>query len=355
MPNLVYTQANNAFMLNTFNSYPGSYGSWKVYFNVLTEKLSSLGGQWWMNEAPGITEPNWNNFTYGQIVISGEKYYPTSKDCIPELSASMLSYFSGIPGNTRSIIPAIAMYWKCKKMKEWCYVCKTAGTSGRTEPNWNETAGASITDNTVTWEAVLFDSLKTSYESISMSLNYIDRSRNSEVLVNCEYQQDGDFSYDPNTRILTFNKYIDENLPVMVRTPMPAKWIIDDILEKVVDKLPSSIPKEYFQSNLVFTDWLIWNEINCQKSEPITAIEQVIEAIPGEWLIEPMGEDDIRFSVYNQILDDEYPTYGSFTINEFFFRGDPNINDNNIDRFNTVNVMKHATIRTAFVEVATGE
>lgn len=346
------------FLYSNINKFDGPF----IYYSVLTKKLSSLGGIWWFNEVPTLAEPNWNNFSYGQIVTSGERYYPENKICKPSVSPDFnipsiynIAPGDGIPGNAKSVIPAIAMYWECKKQKEWCYRCIDAGLSGTSEPVWVETAGAEITDNAATWEAVLFDSLKTSYLSVSMSLNYIDRSRNSEVLVNCEYQQDGDFNYDTTTRVLTFNKYVDERLPVIVRTPMPAKWIIDDILEKVVDKLPSTLPKEYFQSNLIFTDWLIYNEINCQKSEPIRAIEQIVEAIPGEWLIETVGEDDIRISVYNKILNDEYPTTGSFTINEFFFRGEPSISDTNIDRFNTINVMKHATIRTAYVEVATGE
>lgn len=172
----------------------------------------------------------------------------------------------------------------------------------------------------------------------------------SEILVNYQLAQYSNVSYNSATRKLTFNYDIEEHYPVVLVNPLYAKFVIQDICEKAIDEQTTGITKEYFDVNLNFTDFQLFSEIFIQNIELIQAIEQILEVVPGEWIIEPVG-DKLSFCCYETVIDNAFPKVPDFYFPETLLRSYPNVQKSQSQRINTINVIRPSVLRTAYKQI----
>ncbi len=141
---------------------------------------------------------------------------------------------------------------------------------------------------------------------------------------------------------------VEEGMPVTVCNPLWAQWIISDLCQKVIDSQDEAVHKEYFNIVQQFSDFLIYCNIPVQNIEPIRVIDDIVRAIPGEWLIKPFGynEDKLTLVIRNVVLDGEYPSYPDFNVPVSLIRGDVKPQRTDIKRINTINVMRPSIMQT---------
>jgi hypothetical protein len=147
------------------------------------------------------------------------------------------------------------------------------------------------------------------------------------------------YSWDSTNKQLTIDTPVLEKYRVMVRNPMGAKWILQEIAKLVIDLQATKITKEYFPIICNFTDFEIFEELSCISSPAMSIFEEVIDAMGGEYLITPVG-NKLAILIRQVPLDSEYPTAPQYRLVESLYRGSPDVNSSNLEKFNTINVIK---------------
>jgi len=172
-------------------------------------------------------------------------------------------------------------------------------------------------------------------------------------------------TFDSENDYLIFQEDIDEHLPVIIINMLKSDWVIRDVCKKVIDKQGENIVKEYFNIEYQGKPFDIISELHCQRKVPIELIDQICEAGALEYVVNPIilnrailpGElpyfkNNITF---RQIpLPTEYPEITSWRIPESLTRGEFSLQTDNVDKFNTINVIRPSEIvKTAVKNVTT--
>jgi hypothetical protein len=180
----------------------------------------------------------------------------------------------------------------------------------------------------------------TSYTQFqSYALTKTDFTNRTEVIINGQNVSRGMYSWDSANKQLTIDTPVLEKYRVMVRNPMGAKWILQEIAKLVIDLQATKITKEYFPIICNFTDFEIFEELSCISSPAMSIFEEVIDAMGGEYLITPVG-NKLAILIRQVPLDSEYPTAPQYRLVESLYRGSPDVNSSNLEKFNTINVIK---------------
>lgn len=138
---------------------------------------------------------------------------------------------------------------------------------------------------------------------------------------------------------LTVAPIIDEDIPVSVEAPYYAKWVLNNLFSQLKDA--NTIQKQFN-----FSDFLIYENIPVWKTPPIEIVNQIVEAIPGEWYIQPSGS---FYKLVINKLNMNTPTGGAgFVLNENLYKSPPSIQNTLTKGFNTINVIRPA-VRDAAV------
>ncbi len=172
-------------------------------------------------------------------------------------------------------------------------------------------------------------------------------------------------TYDSEDDYLLFQEDIDEHLPVIMINMLKSDWVIKDISKKVVDNQGEQVVKEYPNIEYQGVPFDIISELHCQRKPPVELINQVCQAGALEYVVNPIilnrailpGEipylkNNITFRKIP--LPTEYPEITNWRIPESLTRGEFSIQTDNVDKFNTINVIRPSEIvKTAVKNVTT--
>jgi hypothetical protein len=180
--------------------------------------------------------------------------------------------------------------------------------------------------------------------------SYYDVNKRSELYVNFERVESG-FSYNPATKIVTFNTAIDEKYVVYMINPISKKWALNDICRKSIDRFPENITKDYFDIRCNFKkDTFFYNELSTIDTDPLTTINKILGSIPADYLILPVG-NRLSLVFMDKVLGDEYPTEGDFYIPETLFRGKPSITKSSVKQYNQVDIKRYSAVYDSYEAV----
>jgi len=177
----------------------------------------------------------------------------------------------------------------------------------------------------------------------------------TKVFVNA-LDQENNYKLDKNTKILEltdtkWSQGVSDKFPVLIQNPYTAQWLINDIAKKVIDSQNTKVARDYFPIKCKFTDFNLYTEFNFQDAEPIKTIEEICQAVPAYWVIIPLDADRLSLEIRPMLLEEEYPENADFFLPESLTRGDIDVSDNDVDRINTVNVVKLIKVATYYEEV----
>ncbi len=171
-------------------------------------------------------------------------------------------------------------------------------------------------------------------------------------------------TYDSKNDYLLFHEDIDEHLPVVMINMLKSDWVIRDICRKVVDNQGEHVVKEYLNIEYQGKPFDIISELHCQRKAPIELVEQICQAGALEYVINPIilnrailpGEipylkNNITFRKIP--LPTEYPEIASWRIPESLTRSEFSLQTDNVDKFNTINVIRPSEIVKTVVKNAT--
>lgn len=159
-------------------------------------------------------------------------------------------------------------------------------------------------------------------------------------------------SFSRSGETLTSSSPINSRFAVILLNPKMCKDIIKDIINKVIDKQPEGITKEYFPVILDFNDYKINADVPIQNKEPIRVIEELIAIRVCDWYPYNAGNGKIGLLIKTRPIDYEYPSVGEFVLRPQNLREKPQIGSSNVTRINTINVIRPAVIVTKVELVA---
>ncbi|MEQ8222970.1 MAG: hypothetical protein ABRQ37_11760 [Candidatus Eremiobacterota bacterium] len=172
-------------------------------------------------------------------------------------------------------------------------------------------------------------------------------------------------TYDYENDYLLFQEDIDEHLPVMMINILKSDWVIKDISKKVVDNQGEEVVKEYLNIEYQGVPFDIISELHCQRKPPVELIEQICQAGALEYVVNPIilnraiSPNELPYLKNNITfrkipLPSEYPEIARWRIPESLTRGEFSVQTDNVDKFNTINVIRPSEIvKTAVKNVTT--
>jgi len=181
--------------------------------------------------------------------------------------------------------------------------------------------------------------------------DYFDPSKRSELYVNYDRVTSG-FTYNPSTKIVTFNNSIDEHYVVLMVNPVSKKWAINNICRQCVDKFPGKVTKEYFTVKMNFKkDTFFYSELTTQDVTPRDTIDKVKNSIPADYLIIP-NNNKLEMVFMDVILGNEYPKKADVVIPEPMFRGTPECSRSSVMQNNIVDIQRYSAVYDAAQSMA---
>jgi len=184
--------------------------------------------------------------------------------------------------------------------------------------------------------------------------DFFDVNRRSELYVNFERMERG-FSYNPSTKIVTFDTAIDAKYTVMMINPISKKWALHNICKQCVDRFPEKITREYFDVRLNFKkDTYFYSELSTIDTTPLETINKIRKSIPADYLILPVG-NKLSLVFQDKVLGDEYPSSGDYYIPETLFRGEPDIPLSSVSQYNKVDIKRYSAIFNSYQSVTVTE
>jgi len=194
------------------------------------------------------------------------------------------------------------------------------------------------------------DTFYTRWRTINLTSNWNDPTT-TQILVNYAPYTGG--SYNSTSRELATGQ-VNTNYPVTMLNPISVHNLIKDLCTKTVDRLPAGVTKEYFPVNLDFPTYMVKADVPVQGKEPIKVIEELISVVPGEWFPQTIG-DRLGLVIRRRPIEDEFPSVGKFVLRESTLKEKLSISSSNVDRINTINVIRPSVVRTAYKQVITTE
>ena len=144
-------------------------------------------------------------------------------------------------------------------------------------------------------------SSKREFKVNTLTNNYI-----TELYVNYQLATTG-WTYNPETRIVSFSFDIPENYVVFSYSPISKQKAIQSICDQAVNKLPSSVTKEYIKCNFGNLPLQYFDaELACFGLRPRDVIQKLLNSFPGNYLIMP-NSTDLSLNFYKKVLGNEYP------------------------------------------------
>lgn len=264
--------------------------------------------------------------------------------------------------------------------------CKTAGTTGATEPAvwpygfllpgasyryfFNPLLGfvsaeqraaiskifpsgyGEVTDGSCVWEAVRSKAFNM-YTPVNLTHTRYNPACGSEIRVNNIVKTEiTDFTYSENARCISFVKtFEDENFTVLFRNPMTAKQIIAKVLDDAITEIYGNLGiNEQIPAVYNFKDFKCFTEIQVQNIEAMDIVKQVLESFCGEFLIFPLNENSISIIFRDAVLVDEIPSRADFVRHENLIRN-RSISDSSTNAINTINVIRPARVQTVKAKI----
>ena len=161
---------------------------------------------------------------------------------------------------------------------------------------------------------------------------------------------------DTTTREWTFDRDIESQLPVVICNPIYSNELIDGIMRKAINLQGENVVKEYIQIDYKPKPFKITSELHCQRQPLQGLVDQVLTAGALEYVIDPTVRDNLpistselpyfknTFLVRKTPLFSEYPEISNWKFPEELVRQDPSISSNNIEKSNTVSVIKQSVM-----------
>lgn len=173
--------------------------------------------------------------------------------------------------------------------------------------------------------------------------NLTNTSALQELYVN--YSLTKDYSYNSGTGVVTFPTAINEKYVVMARNPISKQAAIKSVCDQAVNKLPTVVAKEYINCDFRFNDQVFDCELATFGTTPRETVKKLINSIPGDYLIKPVG-NTLKLVFMPKMLGDEYPS-PKFYFPETLFKGKPSISKSSVRAFNFGNIKKPSRVYEA--------
>ena len=163
-------------------------------------------------------------------------------------------------------------------------------------------------------------------------------------------------TFDTTQNYLTFTKdIIDEHFCVILQNILKSDWTIEDICKRSVDSQPGKVVKEYFVIDYQEKPFDISTELHCQRQAPIDLINQICQAGALCYWINPIILNRVisitelpyfrNTVIFKKVrLPLEYPSETNWIIPEILQRAPQQIQTDNVDKFNTINVIRSSTV-----------
>jgi len=310
--------------------------------------------------------------------------------------------FSGTrePATYNNNIIMFYSIWAYPRASTGAFRCKVAGTSGSSSPNWkpfksaiknsdgsydpmawiNENMegevitagnlssggdlpnygihphlfnfGSTITDGTVTWEPISFQS-SPRYMAIDTTRKGYNRYLGSQLYVNWLEMWPPDFTNNETAGIFEFVEFFDKDIPVNFVSPLPAKWLIKNIFDKAFEEAfsYSEIEAPPYRLQMNFQDFLIYNNIQVQGRTARDLLLQILGAYGLQYYTQEKSESELIFVISPIPLSSEVKDERvDFSIDESLLRGIDGA-DQDFKRINTINMIKPGKVRQARVQL----
>jgi len=179
--------------------------------------------------------------------------------------------------------------------------------------------------------------------------NLTNKGYINELYVNYELFPAGDgpfpeWTYDPDTQIVTFSSDVNPNFVVMAKNPVSKFEAIKSVCRQSVNKLPNVITKEHI--TIKFTgleDQYFTNELATFNTLPKETFKKLVNSFPADYLIMP-SENTLSLNIMPKVLGDEYPPKANFYLPETLFKGKPNISKNSLKSYNFGNLKRPSRV-----------
>lgn len=179
------------------------------------------------------------------------------------------------------------------------------------------------------------------YVNSLTNITYIE-----ELYVNFQRIYSG-WTYDADTRIITFNTAINQKYVVFVRNKISKQEAIKSICRQCVDKFPQNITKEYFDvrfNNL--SDSYFTSTLSTFNTIPRDSINKIKNSIPADYLIKPVG-NKLSYQFFPKILGNEYPT-PKMNFHQSLFRGKPQIKKSSVRAYTEGDLRRYSEVYDAY-------
>lgn len=170
---------------------------------------------------------------------------------------------------------------------------------------------------------------------------------------------------DIENREWTFDRDIESQIPVVICNPLYSNELIDGIMRKAINLQGDNVVKEYIPIDYKPKPFKIEAELHCQKQPLQDLVDQILTAGALEYYIDPIVRDNLpistselpyfknTFGVRKTPLFSEYPEISNWKFPEELVRQDPSISSNNIEKANTINVIKQSIMAMSQIKKTT--
>lgn len=172
----------------------------------------------------------------------------------------------------------------------------------------------------------------------SLTNNYI-----TELYVNYQLATAG-WTYNPETKIVTFSFDIPTNYVVFARSPILKQTAIQSVCDQSVNKLPSNVTKEYIRCNFNRLPQQYFDaELATFGVRPRDTIQKLSNSFPSDYLIMPHSSD-LSLNFMPKVLGNEYPRPKYYLPETLMFGGKINMPKSSAREFTYGHVKKYSRV-----------